>query len=195
MQLYSACRYEVFPPDKIIAPQEDFNTHIYVVVSGIASITVKYVESNESYSAMLIYPGESVGDANINDKIVVSKGRGETKTFISSVKECDMVIFERRVFTDILFKDVMDSMYEKIVAMRNSDFFSQLSPYAMVILCSNVELCEYSYGDVILRQEIEPDDCIIIITGECRLVLETIIFKAQEVKASSNQTGQMRFGS
>ena len=65
----------------------------------------------------------------------------------------------------------------------------------MVILCSNVELCEYSYGDVILRQEIEPDDCIIIITGECRLVLETIIFKAQEVKASSNQTGQMRFGS
>ena len=93
-------------------------------MSGIASITVKYVESNESYSAMLVYAGESVGDANINDKIVVSKGRGETKTFISSVKECDMVIFERRVFTDILFKDVMDSMYEKIVAMRNSDFFS-----------------------------------------------------------------------
>ncbi len=65
-----------------------------------------------------------MGDANINDKIVISKGRGETKTYISSVKECDVLIFDRKVFTDILFKDVMDSLYEKIIAMRNSEFFS-----------------------------------------------------------------------
>ncbi len=73
---------------------------------------------------MLIYAGQALGDANINDKIVISKGRGETKTYISSVKECDVLIFDRKVFTDILFKDVMDSLYEKIIAMRNSEFFS-----------------------------------------------------------------------
>ncbi len=59
----------------------------------------------------------------------------------------------------------------------------------MVILCSNVELCEYSYGDVILRQDIEPEECMIIITGECKLVLETIIFKPQEGKAGSSHGG------
>lgn len=127
---------------------------------------------------MLIYAGQALGDANINDKIVISKGRGETKTYISSVKDCDVLIFDRKAFTDILFKDVMDSLYEKIIAMRNSEFFSQLSPYAMVILCSNVELCEYKYGDVILRQEMEPEECLIIITGECKLVLEAIVFKS-----------------
>lgn len=58
---------------------------------------------------------------------------------------------------------MMNSLYEKIMSMRNSEFFENLSPYAMVILCSNVELVEYKYGDVILRQETEPDECFIII--------------------------------
>jgi hypothetical protein len=89
---------------------------------------------------MLIYPGDSIGDANIKDKLVISKGRGENKTYISSVKECDVLIFERKIFTDVLFRDMMDSLYEKIMSMRNSEFFENLSPYAMVILCSNVEL-------------------------------------------------------
>ena len=89
---------------------------------------------------MLIYPGDAIGDANIKDKIVISKGRGETKTYVSSVKECDVLVFERRQFTDVLFKDMMDSLYEKIMCMRNSEFFENLSPYAMVILCSNIEL-------------------------------------------------------
>lgn len=97
---------------------------------------------------------------------------------MSSVKECDVLVFERRQFTDVLFKDMMDSLYEKIMCMRNSEFFENLSPYAMVILCSNIELQEYSYGDVILRQECEPDECYILISGECKLVLETVIYKA-----------------
>ena len=151
LRLYEVCRYELIPPGRIIAHQEELDSHIFVIISGIASLTVKYLESNESYSGMLIYPGDAVGDANIKDKIVISKGRGETKWYVSSVKECDVLVFERRQFTDVLFKDMMDSLYEKIMCMRNSEFFENLSPYAMVILCSNIELHEYSYGDVILR--------------------------------------------
>lgn len=166
------------------------------MISGIASLTVKYLESNESYSGMLIYPGDAIGDASIKDKIVISKGRGETKTYVSSVKECDVLIFERRTFSDVLFKDMKDSLYEKIVCMRNSKFFENLSPYAMVILCSNIELHEYSYGDVILRQNTEPDECFIIISGECKLVLETVIYKPQEEKGSAKKGSQffMKFG-
>lgn len=129
---------------------------------------------------MLIYPGDAIGDANIKDKIVISKGRGEARTYMTSVKECDMLIFERKCFTDVLFKDMMDSLYEKIIAMRSSEFFESLSPYAMVILCSNVELHEYCYGDVILRQETEPTECFIIISGECKLVLETVLYKPMQ---------------
>lgn len=151
MQLYQVCRYELIPPNRVIAQQEEFDSHIFVFISGIASLTVKYLETNEAYSGMLIYPGDAIGDANIKDKIVISKGRGEAKTYISSVKECDVLVFDRRVFSDVLFRDMMDSLYEKIIAMRSSEFFENLSPYAMVILCSNVELHEYSYGDVILR--------------------------------------------
>jgi CRP-like cAMP-binding protein len=182
------------PPGRIIAHQEELESHIFVVISGIASLTVKYLETNESYSGMLIYPGDAIGDANIKDKIVISKGRGQTKTYVSSVKECDVLVFERRQFTDVLFKDMMDSLYEKIMCMRNSEFFENLSPYAMVILCSNIELHEYAYGDVILRQECEPDECYIIISGECKLVLETVIYKPQEEPSAKKSSQVMKFG-
>lgn len=194
MKLYGVSRYEIIPPNRVIAHQEEFESHIFVVISGIASLTVKYLETNESYSGMLVYPGDAIGDASIKDKIVISKGRGETRTFISSVKECDVLIFERKIFTDVLFRDMMDSLYEKIIAMRSSEFFESLSPYAMVILCSNVELHEYTYGDVILRQETEPQECFIIISGECKLVLETVIYKEQEEKSAKGLSGKMKFG-
>jgi CRP-like cAMP-binding protein len=180
MKLYQVGKYDIIPAGRIIAHQEEFESHIYVLISGIASLTVKYLDTNESYSGMLIYPGDAIGDANIKDKIVISKGRGETKVYISSTKECDILVFDRKTFTDVLFKDMMDSLYEKILCMRNSEFFQNLSPYAMVILCSNIELQEYCYGDVILRQETEPEECFIIVQGECKLVLETVIYKAIE---------------
>ena len=44
-----------------------------------------------------------------------------------------------------------DSLYEKIITLKNSEFFESISPYALVILCSNIEIKEYTYGDVIVR--------------------------------------------
>lgn len=44
-----------------------------------------------------------------------------------------------------------DSLYEKIIALKNSEFFESISPYALVVICSNIEMKEFSYGDVIMR--------------------------------------------
>jgi hypothetical protein len=108
----------------VIVPEDHFDSHIFVIISGIASLTVKYGESDESYSGLLIYPGEAIGDSNIRDKIVLSKGgRAPAQTFISSIKECDVLVFDKQIFKDVLFREMTDSLYEKIVTMRNSEFF------------------------------------------------------------------------
>jgi hypothetical protein len=42
-------------------------------------------------------------------------------------------------------------LYSKIMMLRNAEFFSDLSPYALVILASNVEVREFKYGDVLIQ--------------------------------------------
>lgn len=62
-------------------------------------------------------------------------------------------MFDRKEFASVLFQEMKDSLYQKIKALKNSEFFEDISPYALVILCSNVEMKEFSYGDVINRQD------------------------------------------
>lgn len=44
LQLYQQCRYEVFGPNEVIAPSEELDRSIFVIISGIASLTVNYVD-------------------------------------------------------------------------------------------------------------------------------------------------------
>lgn len=81
-----------------------------------------------------------------------------------------------------------DSLYEKIITLKNSEFFESISPYALVVLCSNIEIKEYSYGDVIVRQQKEPENCYIIVSGECKVVYETIIYKSREEIMGGSKT-------
>jgi hypothetical protein len=60
-------------------------------------------------------------------------------------------VFDKKEFANVLFKEMKDSLYEKIIALKNSEFFESISPYALVVICSNIEIKEFSYGDVIMR--------------------------------------------
>lgn len=73
------------------------------------------------------------------------------ETYVKSDKECDVLTFDRQAFANVLFQEMKDSLYEKIITLKNSEFFESISPYALVILCSNIEIKEYKYGDVIVR--------------------------------------------
>ena len=73
------------------------------------------------------------------------------QTYVKSNQECDVLVFDRKEFSEVLFQEIRESLYEKIITLKNSEFFDALSPYALVILCSNIEIQEYNYGDIIIR--------------------------------------------
>ena len=56
--------------------------------------------------------------------------------------------------------------------MRNTEFFSDLSPYALVVISSNVEVREYAYGDPIVKQGDMPDACLLLAYGRCKALYE-----------------------
>ena len=71
-----------------------------------------------------------------------------------------------------------DNLYKKIMMLKNAEFFEDLSPYALVILASNVHVKEYKLGDVIVKQGTVPTECYIVLEGECKAVYENEIKKS-----------------
>lgn len=110
---------------------------------------VKDLEQDATFALCTLFPGESLGDVNLTSTL--KHKEDQTQTYVQSDKECDVLVFDRKAFANVLFQEMRDSLYEKIITLKNSEFFESISPYALVILCSNIEIKEYSYGDVIVR--------------------------------------------
>jgi len=113
--------------------------------------------------------------------------------YVQSTTDCDLLMFDKKEFADVLFKEMRDSLYEKILALKRSELFENISPYALVVICSNVEVKEYSHGDVIIRQDNEPGSCFIIVEGECKVVYEKVVYRTKEEMNAFNQKKEQPF--
>ncbi|CDW82617.1 UNKNOWN [Stylonychia lemnae] len=193
-KLYRICRYQIVPPNRTIVRKEEIDSMIIVIINGTASLMVKDLEQNITFSLCTLFPGESLGDVNLASTL--KHKEDQCQTFVKSDKECDVLVFDRKEFSNVLFQEMKESLYEKIITLKNSEFFESISPYALVILCSNIEIKEYSYGDVIVRQQQEPEFCYIIVSGECKVAYETIIYKTRDEMNALVQAGKlsMHFG-
>ena len=49
-----------------------------------------------------------------------------------------------------LFAEMQQELFYKIILLRNTKYFEQLSPYSLTIMASNVEVREVKYGEVII---------------------------------------------
>ena len=147
-----------------------------------------------TYTVCTLFPGESLGDVNLTSTSLLKYKEDRSETYVKSDKECDVLVFEKQQFADVLFQEMKDSLYEKIITLKNSEFFESISPYALVILCSNIEIKQYSYGDIIVRQEQEPEFCFIIVSGECKIVYETVLYKSKEEISGLKQPLPLKFG-
>ena len=54
-------------------------------------------------------------------------------------------------FIEALFKEMQQELFYKIILLRNTPYFEQLSPYSLTIIASNVEVREVKYGEVIAQ--------------------------------------------
>lgn len=74
-----------------------------------------------------------------------------------------MLIFNRKDFTNVILKEIEDSLYDKILSLKNNEFFELIPPYALIILRSNIEVQEFSVGDMITADSPIPFPVLIYI--------------------------------
>ena len=70
---------------------------------------------------------------------------------VTNTKSTVTVSIMKHKFIEALFKEMQQELFYKIILLRNTPYFEQLSPYSLTIIASNVEVREVKYGEVIAQ--------------------------------------------
>jgi hypothetical protein len=57
---------------------------------------------------------------------------------------------QRGNFIASIFQEMSEELFYKIVLLRQTPYFKDLSPYSLVTIASNVEVKEMKYGEVLI---------------------------------------------
>ena len=98
------------------------------------------------------HAGDVIGDASIQRKYfdclkILSKDR---KYVVTDAEETAVAKIRKDDFIKCVFREMQQELFYKIMLLRNTPYFKELSPYSLVILASNIEVREVEYGAVIL---------------------------------------------
>lgn len=89
----------------------------------------------------------------------------ERKTALTNSDETITISIGKEKFMAALFEEMQLELFYKIILLRNTSFFEELSPYSLTIIASNVEVREVKYGEIIVQQGQFPDAMYILAYG------------------------------
>eukprot|EP00347_Sterkiella_histriomuscorum_P020912 403335983 len=170
---------------RIIDSDIEITKYMYVVLSGSVTIMRKDFELGIDIPLTTYKPGDCFGDLSIQSLTVNPYDLLSKNKIFALADEngdpCHLFRFERESFINSIFKEMKDTLYQKIMLLKQATFFEDLSPYALVILASNIQMREYKLGDILIKQGVEPTECFIILEGECRTIFEQDFIKSTKV--------------
>jgi hypothetical protein len=117
-------------------------------------------------------PGQVFGDSAIQRD--VQDPIGELSDDVTAMKTgsdyCLLIRIRRDEYLAALFQEINHELFYKIDLLKKTSFFEDLSPYALLVIASNVEVREYKYGEQIIKQDQIADECFIIAYGKAEAI-------------------------
>ena len=151
--MYSHCKVNRFMQKGYQLEHDVEDTHyLQIILRG----NIHIIQVNEELGIQLnlasLRAGEVCGDQSIQRKIrdplkILSK---EHKTAVTNSDETITISIEKEKFMGALFKEMTQELFYKIILLRNTPYFDELSPYSLTIIASNVEVREVKYGEVVV---------------------------------------------
>lgn len=62
----------------------------------------------------------------------------------------------------------------KILLFRKTPYFSELSPYSLIMFASICEVKDYKYGEIVVSQGDKPDACYLVASGRCQSIYQYV---------------------
>ena len=64
---------------------------------------------------------------------------------------CLLIRIRREEYLEALLHEMNHELFFKIDLLKKTSFFDDLSPYALLVIASNVEVRDYTYGQEIIK--------------------------------------------
>ena len=126
-----------------------------------------------------LYEGESVSDTHFTSHMLHRHANAFCE--VVAREPCDLLTIDRERLSELLFKEIKESLLSRILFLKHSEFFNDVSPYALVILASKMQLRTYNYGDIIVKQGVPPTECFILVEGECKAVFGDVMLRRRAI--------------
>ena len=188
--MYPNCSVERhFGVNEIIDGDVEETENIQALLRGNIHIVQVNVELDIALRLASLRAGEVCGDQSIQRKIrdplkVLSK---ERKVAVTNAEETITISIQKDRFMEALFAEMQQELFYKIILLRNTPYFEQLSPYSLTIMASNVEVREVKYGEVIVQQGSVPDALYILAHGQCKTLYQYVEQKSTKVSHFANK--------
>jgi len=103
---------------------------MHVVLTGTVTLYSKDPSITIELPTQTLKPGETFGDLSIQMASTVEQYKQIARNTIYAVADDDvhLLIFQRKAFTDHLFIEVKEHLYNKLSMLRSVPFLKDLSP-------------------------------------------------------------------
>ena len=190
LAMYRHCRVHRHKgKDLVIMRDVEESDEIHILLRG----NIHIVQINDELDIQLrlasLRAGEVCGDQSIQRKYrdplkILSV---EWKTAVTNSDDTITVSISKEKFMGALFQEMSLELFYKIILLRNTSFFEELSPYSLMIIASNVEVREVKYGEVIVQQGYAPDAMYILAFGSCKTIYQYVDQKSTKVSKFANK--------
>jgi hypothetical protein len=129
-------------------------------------------ETKCTISAATYRSGEVFGDASIQRQFFdVLKCLSKDRNYLQTA--CDDVYclkIPKDNFISAIFAEMRVELMFKILLFRKTPYFSELSPYSLIMFASICEVKDYKYGDIVVSQGDKPNACFLVAHGRCQSI-------------------------
>jgi hypothetical protein len=96
--------------------------------------------------------------------------QNDRKYFEALTDEVVIGRIDKQEFVSAIFSNMSEELFFKISLLRSTPYFSDLSPYSLVTIASNVEVREVKAGEVVIYQGEVPEAMYILAFGNIKSV-------------------------
>lgn len=173
--IYKNCEIVHIPESgTLVEPDVETTKFVYVVLSGRVDYMMYKFDTKTTIVAATYRAGEVFGDASIQKQFfdvlkILSQDR---KYFQTSCEDVYAVKVPKQAFIEAIFAEMRLELMFKILMFRQTSYFSELSPYSLIMFANICEVREYNYGEIILSQGEKPTECYLLAHGRCQSVIQ-----------------------
>ncbi|CEM04077.1 unnamed protein product [Vitrella brassicaformis CCMP3155] len=177
------------PANSVVFRQGDLAEFMYVILSGICTVSVKTPGRPTAIVVNTMYDGQAFGETSITGGHEAERGtRGAT---VTTAEDTYLLQLDPHRYLEIIARGTSGEkdLSSFVSQLKRTPFFAGCASHHLSQLPIHVRIKRFSYGGEVLRRGRKPDGLYILTQGLCRLVIPPSVvneFKRQRAEERAN---------